>query len=166
MGLISGLVDAIILVFSAVLAIATPLIDSQTIVPSHLYPSALIELKQWYRDQYGDYLMQEEPHFFVGLVWVEILFLWPLCLLNIYGILRRKNWVKTTLIMAGVCSATSMACIMAELLGSGRASDKLLQMYVPFVAFAVLATLRGLFPPRRRSSSAASTSHSSRKKRV
>lgn len=56
---------------------------------------------------------------------------------------------------------------MAELLGSGRASDQLLRMYVPFGVFALLAILRGLFShakPRRPTA----TSHvpTARKKRA
>ena len=57
------------------------------------------------------------------------------------------------------------AAIMAELLGSGKASEQLLQIYFPFGVFALLAILRGLFYRPRR---ATSTSHasSSRKKRA
>ncbi|ONK65603.1 uncharacterized protein A4U43_C07F38780 [Asparagus officinalis] len=166
MGLISILVDGFILLFSVLLSLAFPLMDSQTIAPSYLHPSFLVEFKQQYERDYGDYLMKEMPPFFVGLVWVEALFLWPLALLNAYGILSRKKWVRTTLIMAGVGSGVSMASIMSELLGSGRESKKLVQMYSPFVVFAILATLRGLFPPRYCSISASNAPPPAQKKRV
>ncbi|KAJ6816137.1 transmembrane protein 97 [Iris pallida] len=167
MGLISGLVDLILLVFSVVLLLSIPLIDAQVVLPPRLFPSQLLELKQWYREEFGDYLMGEKPHFFVGLVWVEILLLWPLSLANVIGILRRKGWAGRTLLMVGVSTATSMTTIMAELLGSGRASEKLLQMYTPFAAFSVLAILRGLFPRRRHSThTSASHASSARKKRA
>ncbi|XP_020274130.1 uncharacterized protein LOC109848840 isoform X2 [Asparagus officinalis] len=58
------------------------------------------------------------------------------------------------------------ASIMSELLGSGRESKKLVQMYSPFVVFAILATLRGLFPPRYCSISASNAPPPAQKKRV
>lgn len=56
---------------------------------------------------------------------------------------------------------------MAEVLGSGRASEKLIHMYSPFGAFAVCAILRGIIP-RAKKTSFASGSHgpSTRKKRA
>ncbi|XP_010923967.2 uncharacterized protein [Elaeis guineensis] len=166
MGLISGLVDAVVVLFSAVLAVAVPLIDAQTVLPGSLFPAPLVELKKWYSEAYGDYLMAEKPHFFVGIVWVEIAFLWPLSLANIYGILARRPWAATTSLMAGVSAATSMATLMAELMLSGKASDRLIQMYSPFLVFALFAMLRGLFSHPRRTSTAASHSSSARKKRA
>lgn len=35
---------------------------------------------------------------------------------------------------------------MAELLGSGRGSSKLYQIYVPFAVFGLVATIRGFIP--------------------
>lgn len=43
--------------------------------------------------------------------------------------------------------------IMSELVGSQKASDKLLKLYFPFVGFGVLAMLRGLVPSSSRSTS-------------
>lgn len=90
---------------------AVPLIDAQTCFSSSLYPAQLVELKSWYAEQYGDYLMKEKPGFFLGLVWVEILLLWPLSIANVYGILSGKRWAATTSLMTGVSAGTSMVLI-------------------------------------------------------
>ncbi|WOK99755.1 transmembrane protein 97-like [Canna indica] len=167
MGLIRGLVDMVVVLFSGVLAVAVPLLDSQVCLPGWLYPAPLVDLKRWYGDEYGDYLMSEKPHFFTGLVWLELAFLWPLSLANVYGILARRPWASTTSLMAGVSVATSMAAILSELLGSGRASDQLVQMYVPFVVFAFVAILRGLLPrPKSQHTTTASHATLARKKRA
>jgi hypothetical protein len=46
------------------------------------------------------------------------------------------------------------ASILSELMGSGRASDKLLMMYFPFMGLGVLASLRGLLPHSGKATSA------------
>ncbi|KAJ3670417.1 hypothetical protein LUZ60_010741 [Juncus effusus] len=166
MGIISLFLDTIILLFSLTISLSAPLIDAQVILPSSLYPSPLISLHKWYAGQFGDYLMTEKPLFFVGLVWIEILCLWPLCVMNVYGVLKGKSWVKTTALMAGVCAGTSMAAIMSEILGSGRASEKLIQMYTPFLLFVICAISRGFISRGKRASSSASHGPSARKKRV
>lgn len=43
--------------------------------------------------------------------------------------------------------------ILSELIQSGKASDKLLFMYIPFLGLGVLAILRGMLPPTRTTSS-------------
>ncbi|KAJ8513539.1 hypothetical protein OPV22_003973 [Ensete ventricosum] len=97
-----GLVNVVVVLFSGVLAVAVPLIGSQICLPGWLYPAPLVELKQWYGEVFGDYLMTEKPHFFTGLVWLEMIFLWPLSIANVYGILARRPWASTTSLMAGV----------------------------------------------------------------
>ncbi|EOY01449.1 Transmembrane protein 97, putative [Theobroma cacao] len=72
--------------------------------------------------------------------------LWPLALLNVYGMLASKPWLNTTCRIFGASLVTSMAAILGELLGSPKASDKLLIVYSPFTGFGILAMLRGLVP--------------------
>ncbi|KAJ6807322.1 transmembrane protein 97 [Iris pallida] len=96
---------------------------------------------------------------------MELLFLMPLCLATIFGIVRRKRWVGSTLIMVGVSVGTASATIYGELLLGGRASEKLVQVFMPFVFFSFLATLRGLFPPRSATAAGASRASSSAQKK-
>ncbi|PQQ17943.1 transmembrane protein 97-like [Prunus yedoensis var. nudiflora] len=153
MGALVKLVDATLFVFFVVIALAAPLIDAQTCLPQSLFPSVLVELKSWYARQYGDYLVTQKPHFFVGIVWLELLFQWPLSIANLYGILAAKSWFNTTCLIYGVSVFTSMVTILSELVQSGKASDKLLYVYFPFLGLGVLAILRGLLPPSSTTSS-------------
>lgn len=107
MGVLVKMIDAILFIFLTVIAIGAPLIDSQTILPASLFPKSLVELKKWYTREYDDYLFAEKPHFFVGLLWLQLLFQWPLALINLYAILGSKSWFNTTSLIYGVSALTS-----------------------------------------------------------
>ncbi|XP_061351466.1 uncharacterized protein LOC133296482 [Gastrolobium bilobum] len=154
MGVVCKLIDAILFLFFLLIALVVPLIDAQTCLPLTFFPDIFVQLKTWYTHEYNDYLVSEKPHFFVGLVWLELLFQWPLSLLNLYAILASKPWFNTTCLIYGVSVSTSMVAILSEMMNSNRASDKLLTMYVPIMGMGVLATLRGLLPCSSKASSA------------
>ncbi|XP_065875062.1 uncharacterized protein [Euphorbia lathyris] len=146
MGALTTVIDAVLFLFFLLIAVAAPAIDAQTCLPLHLFPNFLIDLKKHYAHAYGDYLVSEKPHFFVGIVWLELLFQWPLALVNLYGILAAKRWYKTTCLIYGASVTTSMVAILAELKGSGKASEKLMMIYYPFLGLGLSAMLRGLMP--------------------
>ncbi|KAA8524617.1 hypothetical protein F0562_011098 [Nyssa sinensis] len=146
MGALIKLIDAMLFLFFIVIALAVPLIDAQMVVPANYFPDFLVDLKVWYTREFAHYLVIEKPNFFVGLAWLELLFQWPLSIVNLYGIAAGKSWFSTSCLLYGVSFFTSLVAILSELVGSHRASDKLLTMYSPFMGFAVLATLRGLLP--------------------
>jgi len=166
MGVVSAVADLAVAVFSLTIAVAAPLMDAQTVLPPGLHPAPLVELKRWYDAEYGDYLMARPPGFFRGIICLELAFQWPLAVATLYGILTRRRWVATTSLMTGVSTLTSMSAILGELLSSGKATPKLLQVYVPFAAFAVIAILRGLCSCSPRTTTGSSVGPSTRKKRV
>ncbi|KAJ9550158.1 hypothetical protein OSB04_014203 [Centaurea solstitialis] len=166
MGALMKLIDAILFTVFLIIAIVAPLLDAQTCLPLGIFPEVLVDLKSWYTHEYGDYLVAEKPHFFVGLIWVELLFAWPLSIASIYGIVGGKSWVHTTCLMYGVSSLTAMAAILSELVGSGKASEKLLKLYFPFMGISLLAILRGLLPHSQKSKSIGSRPAVIRKKRA
>ncbi|CAA7394441.1 unnamed protein product [Spirodela intermedia] len=138
---------AVLLPFFLLLSVSAPLMDSQSCLPPHLVPQVLSDLRRRYAAEFGDYLISESPSFFLGLLWVELLFVWPVSIAAAYAIVTGgRRWLPKACLMAGVSVATSMAAIMAEIVNSGRGSTKLLQMYAPFAGFAVVAILRGIFP--------------------
>ncbi|KAF8016683.1 hypothetical protein BT93_H2030 [Corymbia citriodora subsp. variegata] len=167
MGALVKLIDAVLFLFFLLMAVCAPLFDAQACLPEYLFPAALLDLSRWYSDRMGDYLVAEKPLFFVGLVWLEILFLWPLSILNLYGILAARPWFGTTCLISGVSVATSMVAILSELTGSGKASDDLLMVYFPFLGLSLLAFVRGLLPSSAKTTSATSKKHAlARKKRA
>ncbi|KAL4572969.1 hypothetical protein LXL04_019758 [Taraxacum kok-saghyz] len=166
MGALMKLIDVILFIMFLVIAIAAPLLDAQTCFPSNMFPSVLLNLKTWYTHEYRDYLVSEKPHFFVGLIWLELLFAWPLSIASLYGIVAGKSWLRTTCLLYGVSTMTAMVAILSELVGSGKASAKLLKMYSPFMGFAVLAILRGLLPNSPNSNSVGTKPAFARKKRA
>ncbi|KAB2610622.1 transmembrane protein 97-like [Pyrus ussuriensis x Pyrus communis] len=153
MGVFVKIIDAILFVMFAIVAVNAVLIDVQLCLPQSLFPSSLVELKNWYVREFDDYLGEEKPHFYVGLVWVELLLQWPLLVANLYGILAAKPWYRTTCLLYGASFFTTMGAILPELLWSGKASNTMLMLYYPAVGFAVLAILRGLLPPSNASTS-------------
>jgi len=166
MGVVSAVADLAVAVFSLTIAVAAPMIDAQSVLPPGLHPAPLVELKHWYDAEYGDYLMARPPGFFRGIICLELAFQWPLAVATLYGILTRRRWVATTSLMTGVSTLTSMSAILGELLSSGKATPKLLQVYVPFAAFAVIAILCGLCSCSPRTTTGSSVGPSTRKKRV
>ncbi|XP_059282247.1 uncharacterized protein LOC132036043 [Lycium ferocissimum] len=166
MGAFVKLLDFLLFIYFFFLTIIIPLFDGQSVFPKHMFPPFLVDLKSWYTQEYGDYLVSEKPHFFVGLIWLELLVAWPLCVTSLYAIVAGKSWINTTCLLYGVSTLTAMVAILSEMKGSQRASDKLLMVYYPFLAFAVLAILRGLLPHSGKSVSIGKRSAISRKKRA
>ncbi|XP_021745980.1 transmembrane protein 97-like [Chenopodium quinoa] len=166
MGCVIKLIDAILLLFFLLMSVVIPLFDAQNCLPNEYYPKVLVDLNSWYSSEYGDYLVAEKPHFFVGLIWMEVLVLWPLSIINLVALISSKSWFRTTCLIYGSSVATSMAAILSELLSSGKASDKLKMVYFPFMGFAVLAILRGLLPSSCKPAAVGKNTAAGRKKRA
>ncbi|XP_004307033.1 PREDICTED: transmembrane protein 97-like [Fragaria vesca subsp. vesca] len=146
MGAIMKLVDAVLCLFFIIM-IVSPMVHAQFVLPLSLFPEWMVEQKKWYMREFNDYFYVEKPDFFIGLVLVELLFQWPLALAILYGMLSSKNWYNTTCLVHGASFFTTMVTALAGLIGSGKASDKVLTLYYTFLGFAVLTLLRGLMPP-------------------
>ncbi|KAM0924654.1 hypothetical protein ACQ4PT_004613 [Festuca glaucescens] len=144
MGVVSAVADAVVVLFSLTIMLSFPLLGAQSVLPRSLYPAPLQDFKRWYADEFGDYLLAQPPAFLRGLFWLELAFLWPLAVATLYGVLARRCWAATTSLMAGVSTLTSTSAILGDILASGRATPRLLQLYVPCIVLAVIAILRGL----------------------
>ncbi|KAF8086290.1 hypothetical protein N665_0629s0002 [Sinapis alba] len=143
MGALGKLIDMSLFFLFAVLAVFLPLIDGQVLLPG-IYPKFLTDLKNWYSSEFNDYLFTEKPHFFVGLIWHELLFQWPLMIANVYAFLTRKSWYGTICLLSGASFVTSIAAALGDIIGSGRVTNRLLSMYLASMGFGIVALLRGL----------------------
>lgn len=108
MGVLIKLIDAMLFVFFLVIAFAVPLLDAQTILPSNIFPNILIHFKNWFTLEFGNYLLSEKPHFFVGIAWMELLFAWPLSIISLYGIVSGKSWLPITCFTFGLYFLTAL----------------------------------------------------------
>ncbi|XP_028783989.1 uncharacterized protein LOC114740041 [Neltuma alba] len=147
MGSLVKVIDPILMFFWVTLILGVPALDTQVFIPREYYPRFLVQLNDWFLRYSGHYLMIEKPYFFVGIVFHEIAYQMPLVIGNFYGLLTSKPWLRTTLLIYGGSMTASMVPTLTEMVGSGRASAKLLVIYGPYYAVGLLATLRGLLTP-------------------
>ncbi|KAG2633072.1 sigma intracellular receptor 2-like [Panicum virgatum] len=149
------------------MAVAVLLFDSQVVLPPGLYPAPLVGIFRWFVAEFGHYVVPDPPPFFCGLVWLDLAFLWPVSVANLYGILTRRRWSAATSLMAGVHMLTYLSAMFGKMLGSGRATRKLLQLYALFVVFAVASVVPGLcWCSTQATPAGSSPAHPARKKRV
>ncbi|CAL5391696.1 unnamed protein product [Camellia sinensis] len=167
MGVLIKLIDIVLLFFFLVVILAAPAFDAQVCFPSKFFPNFLVDLNLWFTSEYGDYLLIEKPSFFVGLMWLDLLFQWPLAIVNLYAILvGGKPWFNSTCLVYEVSVFTGMVVVLAKLILSSRITNVLMMMYLPFLGFAILAILRGLLPCSRQTKMNARVPALGRKKRA
>ncbi|KAE8657390.1 putative Ras-related small GTP-binding family protein [Hibiscus syriacus] len=169
MGFLGKVVDAILLLTFLSMSLVPPLLDAQALVPESVIPDVLVRLYKWYTTEHQDYLLLEQPAFFMALMKLEIFFVWPLAMINLYGLLNSKPWFKSTCLIFGSAIATSTTAMVGDMLGSKKPmANKLAMMYSPFIALGFLAVLRGLLTPSTKAVSARADGQTTRalKKRV
>ncbi|RZC51547.1 hypothetical protein C5167_019974 [Papaver somniferum] len=158
------LINGFLFIYFLLLAIQTPSLNAQIILPIEFFPKFLIDLVSKYIQENNDYLISEKPHFRVGLAWVELILYWPLAIANVYGLLNKRSWVKKTCLIYGVSASTNLVAILSELIGSGKGSPKLVSnFYGPFMIATVICILNGLTTT---TSSSSTRTPMPRKKRV
>ncbi|KAI3986642.1 hypothetical protein MKX01_014180 [Papaver californicum] len=119
------LMNGLLLIYFLFMVIVTPLFDCQSCLPTSFFPDVLVDM---------------------NMAIIRLLVMWPLCIVNFYGIFTSKSWVKKTCLIYGVSTATSMVAILSEMIRSSRDSSTLLSFYVPFLGFALISFVSGLVP--------------------
>ncbi|XP_057493863.1 uncharacterized protein LOC130779281 [Actinidia eriantha] len=145
--MIIKLIDRILLVFLLILVVAAPLDAGLLWLSRDLSSDDLMQYL--YIRKYGEYLATRKPSFFVALIGLEVVFQWPLAVMNLYGISLggRPRWFRATTAVFGSSYCTSMVAVVAELKwpssSSYRVSDNLLMAYFLLIGCGVLIILRG-----------------------
>ena len=120
-------------------------LDAQVLLPKALFPDVLGRVYSWYTTTYQDYLLLDEPHFFMALMKLELVLVLPLAILNTYGLLTSKPWFNTTCLLFGASIVASTTAMVGDILNSQKASANLMAMYYPpFLPLGVLAIVRGV----------------------
>ncbi|XVE91761.1 hypothetical protein REPUB_Repub01dG0039300 [Reevesia pubescens] len=154
MGVLCKVVDGILLLTFLTITVVATFLDSQCVFPKTMFPNVLVRFYKWYSIENQDYLLLELPHFFVALMKLELFYVLPLALINIYGMLTSKPWFNSTCLIFGSALIASTTAMVGDILGSQKpGSDKLALMYSPFIGFGVLALLRGLLAQQGKASS-------------
>lgn len=87
--------DYVFLLFFIIHVPITWLIDAQgVIIPREVYPEFLQNLTLWYIKSFDDVLMANPPIWFQSFVFFELIFQFPLLLLNIYGLIKSEFYLK------------------------------------------------------------------------
>ncbi|KAE8657389.1 hypothetical protein F3Y22_tig00116995pilonHSYRG00020 [Hibiscus syriacus] len=144
MGNLGQVVNALLLLEFFSILVIVPLDIPESILPYHLNP-----LYRFYTTISRDYLVLDKPPFFMALMMLELFYLFPLAVLNIYGMLTAKPWFNSTCLLFGASLITSTTAMLGDILGSDKPSaDFMAKLYSPFIALGALTVLRGLVPQR------------------
>eukprot|EP00879_Flechtneria_rotunda_P005752 GHRR01006053.1.p1 GENE.GHRR01006053.1~~GHRR01006053.1.p1 ORF type:complete len:169 (+),score=7.73 GHRR01006053.1:597-1103(+) len=126
----------------------TILFDAQSIMPAHVlttWPQPLKDVLQWHIRTNGDYLVRDNPIWFVAFVWCEVAIQLPFFLIASYAYLVGRNWIRIPAIMYGVHAATTVVPMLADFwYGQGRHSPQkelLCLIYGTYLVFPMLIAL-------------------------
>ena len=128
----------------------TLFVDLQGLMPS-IYPARLSSLLAWYTDRFEDHLMSRPQPWFQSFLFAEALFQLPFFFVALYGLLKRRNWVRIPSIIYGTHTATTVWPIMTETLAFKHSSFhhtvRLIILYSPyFLIPAILAIYMAIVP--------------------
>ncbi|EFJ29615.1 hypothetical protein SELMODRAFT_91736 [Selaginella moellendorffii] len=118
-------------------------VDSTAVLPMSCFPAAIQALVRWHIRTSGDYLMRDKPPFFLGLVFCEIFVQLPLYIANAIAFYYGKPWGRTTGIIYGVHTATTMIPILFDILCSQVPTKfQLFSIYVPYLIIPLIVLVR------------------------
>ncbi|GMI99834.1 hypothetical protein like AT1G05210 [Hibiscus trionum] len=142
MGNLGKVVDGLLLLAFVGILVIVPLDIPDSVVPYDRNP-----FYKFYTAVSQDYLVLERPPFFMALMMLELFYLFPLAVLNIYGLLAGKPWFNSTCLIFGSSIIASTTAMVGDILGSGKPSAAFMaRLYSPFIPLGVLAVVRGLVP--------------------
>lgn len=146
-----GVCDRLFFVFFLVHIPITWMFDAQAIISREMYPRVLVEVMDYYTANYQDVFMKLPPVWFQSFIFCEILFQFPLLLINLYGLWKDKRWVPFSCIIYGTHVATTCIPILWEMWASQEIlwENKIILtlIYSPYVLIPLLMVVRFTFWP-------------------
>ncbi|XP_041349435.1 sigma intracellular receptor 2-like [Gigantopelta aegis] len=90
-------------------------VDLQAVLPSWLYPSSLVALKEWYCREYRDSMMMDPPQFFVSFCLCELIFQLPFFFVASYAYYKGTaacKWIRLPVIIYSTHVITTLIAII------------------------------------------------------
>ena len=135
-------ISIVFLIFATVFAI---LVDFQP-----LYPSSTPLIKQidkLFCDNYKSTLLcYNTPLWLQVMLYIELVFVFPMNLLGIYGMWLKRYWVKDYMLLLGIHLISTSIVYMVETYYNDESPSKMILVYstIPYVVIPGLMVLRFL----------------------
>ncbi|KJE93306.1 hypothetical protein CAOG_009746 [Capsaspora owczarzaki ATCC 30864] len=110
------------------------LIDFQAILPRDWFPKFALDATAWYTEAFGDYLLANPPQWYKSFIWIELIFQLPFFFVAFYGILTRKAWIRSPLLIYGAHVVTTVTAIVYEAVMSGKLTQAQLPWFLAIYA--------------------------------
>jgi len=128
----------------------TLFVDLQGLIPS-IYPASLSSLLAWYTNTFEDQLMKNPQPWFKSFLFAEAVFQLPFFFVALFGLLKKRNWVRIPSIIYGTHTATTVWPIMVETLAHTHSSYHntllLVLIYSPYFLFPAILAIYMAFVP-------------------
>jgi hypothetical protein len=147
------MLDAVISIYLGLHAVTALLIDSQLVFPqfigTKIYEQIGVHgaLQQWGRDN-KDHLVLENPLWFRSVVWAELIFQVPFCLVGCWAWATGQRWIRIPSIVYASHVLTTMIPIITELAVAG-APPVTLAVYGLWVLLPAIMLFRSLGKPKQ-----------------
>ncbi|KAI3853496.1 hypothetical protein MKW92_053445 [Papaver armeniacum] len=143
-------INGILLIYFPLMVIKAPLLDLYMFLPATSSNGNLLKMRG-----YNNHTQQFKPHFYVDILWLDLLIKWPICIFNFYGLFTNKYWVRMTCLMYGVFRSRSWYVLLnyvniqdCNLFRYGYVLKTFYayESLYTFMVFGLITTLIGLIP--------------------
>ena len=135
--------DRLFTVFLISATLIAILIDFQPLYPKHTPLLKLIDDAFCSRYK-STFICYETPVWYYTLLFIELIFLFPMYLIGIYGMLFRRNWVRDPMMIMGFYLLTTTTVYIVETYYNDSSPSKMALIYgsIPYVVIPGLMVLR------------------------
>lgn len=135
-------ISIVFLIFATIFAI---FVDFQPFYPSST--PLIKQIDKLFCDNYKSTLLcYNTPLWLRVLLYIELVFVLPLYLLGIYGMWKKRDWVKDYMLMLGIHLISTSIVYMVETYYNDESPSKMILIYstLPYVVIPGLMLLRFL----------------------